>query len=98
MIERMSRTKLLARLRAISPIGRSSGGFDLQRLAAPVLTVVICVLLLVVFQHLSRSVDYKSVIHSLRMMTNSTDNQEPKWRHRRPELTTGYKATTYNHK
>jgi phosphatidylglycerol lysyltransferase len=65
----MSRTKLLARLRAISPIGRLSGGVDLQRLAAPVLTVVICVLLLVVFQHLSRSVDYKSVMHSLRMMT-----------------------------
>ena len=44
----MSRTKLLARLRAIAPTGRSSGGIDFQRFAAPVLTVIICVLLLVV--------------------------------------------------
>ncbi|MDR5824835.1 MULTISPECIES: bifunctional lysylphosphatidylglycerol flippase/synthetase MprF [unclassified Caballeronia] len=65
----MSRTKLLARLRAIAPSGPTAGGFQLQRLAAPVLTVVICVLLLIVFQHLSRAVDYKSVVHSLRVMT-----------------------------
>ena len=28
--------------------------------------------------------------------TNDTVNKEPKWRHRGPELTTGYRPTTYN--
>ena len=37
-----------------------------QRFAAPVLTVVVCALLLVVFQHLSQAVDYKSVMRQLR--------------------------------
>ncbi len=35
---------------------------------------------------------YGSVIRSLRRLTNDTLNEEPKWRHNRPELTTGYQA------
>ena len=31
-------------------------------------------------------------IRALRSMTNATVNKEPKWRHNRPELTTGYSA------
>ncbi|KDR34944.1 bifunctional lysylphosphatidylglycerol flippase/synthetase MprF [Caballeronia grimmiae] len=66
----MSRRKLFARLRAHSTPGDSQGAFpDLQRFAAPALTVVVCALLLVVFQHLSHSVDYKSVVRSLRLLT-----------------------------
>jgi hydrogenase small subunit len=33
---------------------------------------------------------YGAVIRKLRTMTNRTLNKEPKWRHRGPELTTGY--------
>ena len=33
---------------------------------------------------------YGSVIRRLRSITNKTVNKEPKWRHNRPELTTGY--------
>jgi hydrogenase small subunit len=33
---------------------------------------------------------YASVIRKLRAMTNDTINKEPKWRHNREELTTGY--------
>lgn len=66
----MSRRKLFAWLRAIPLPGRSSGAsFDFQRFAAPVLTVIVGALLLVVFQHLSHAVDYKSVVRSLRMLT-----------------------------
>jgi len=35
---------------------------------------------------------YGRLIRALRRLTNSTLNKEPKWRHKRPELTTGYKA------
>jgi hydrogenase small subunit len=38
---------------------------------------------------------YGRVIRGLRSFTNATVNKEPKWRHRRPELTTGYHPTTY---
>ena len=38
---------------------------------------------------------YGRAIRSLRGFTNKTVNKEPKWRHRRPQLTTGYKPTTY---
>src|SRR5580700_2287935 len=34
---------------------------------------------------------YGGMIRALRSITNSTVNKEPKWRHRRPQLTTGYK-------
>jgi hydrogenase small subunit len=35
------------------------------------------------------------VIRGLRGWTNNSANKEPKWRHARPELTTGYHPTTY---
>jgi len=40
----------------------------LQRFTAPVLALVVCALLLVVFQHLSHAVDYKTVVHQLRAL------------------------------
>jgi hydrogenase small subunit len=33
---------------------------------------------------------YGRLIRTLRAMTNATMNEEPRWHHRRPELTTGY--------
>jgi hydrogenase small subunit len=33
---------------------------------------------------------YGAVIRKLREITNETVNKEPKWRHNRNELTTGY--------
>ena len=38
---------------------------------------------------------YGKTIRSLRAFTNKTVNKEPKWRHTRPELTTGYTPRTY---
>jgi len=38
---------------------------------------------------------YGTVIRALRHFTTSTLDKEPKWRHSRPELTTGYEPTTY---
>ncbi|HUA63628.1 MAG TPA: hydrogenase expression protein HypE [Verrucomicrobiae bacterium] len=38
---------------------------------------------------------YGRAVSALRSFTNSTLNQEPKWRHPRTELTTGYHARTY---
>ncbi len=38
---------------------------------------------------------YGRIIRNLRSWTQGTLNKEPKWRHRRAELTTGYKPTTY---
>ena len=38
---------------------------------------------------------YGRVILGLRGFTNQTVNKEPKWQHRRPELTTGYHPTTF---
>ena len=35
---------------------------------------------------------YGGLIRTLRGITNHTVNKEPKWRHARPELTTGYRA------
>src|SRR5258708_29268412 len=40
----------------------------LGRFTAPVLALVVCALLLVVFQHLSHAVDYKTVVHELRAL------------------------------
>ena len=36
---------------------------------------------------------YGAAVRKLRSMTNATVNKEPKWRHNRPELTTGYHST-----
>jgi hydrogenase small subunit len=38
---------------------------------------------------------YGRIIRSLRKFTNTSLDHEPKWRHRRAELTTGYHPTTY---
>jgi len=38
---------------------------------------------------------YGAAIRALRKFTNDTVNKEPKWRHPRPELTTGYSPRTY---
>jgi len=38
---------------------------------------------------------YGKAISSLRRMTNATLNKEPKWRHTRAELTTGYRPKSY---
>ena len=38
---------------------------------------------------------YGRTIRTLRSFTNHTLNKEPKWRHSRPKLTTGYDARTY---
>ncbi len=36
---------------------------------------------------------YGAAIRKLRELTNTTVNKEPKWRHNRPELTTGYQPS-----
>jgi hydrogenase small subunit len=38
---------------------------------------------------------YGRTISALRSFTNSTLNKEPKWRHPRAELTTGYHPKSY---
>lgn len=38
---------------------------------------------------------YGGLIRSMRAITNRTVNQEPKWRHSRPQLTTGYRPKHY---
>jgi hydrogenase small subunit len=38
---------------------------------------------------------YGRTIRSLRSITNKTVNKEPKWRHPKPQLTTGYHPTSY---
>ena len=40
-----------------------------RRFAAPAAALLVCVLLLIVFQHLSKTVDYKSVVKSLRALS-----------------------------
>jgi hydrogenase small subunit len=35
---------------------------------------------------------YGALIRALRPLTNATLNDEPKWRHNRPTLTTGYQS------
>ena len=40
-------------------------------------------------------VPYGKTIRTLRALTNSTANKEPKWRHTGSELTTGYQPRTY---
>ena len=39
---------------------------------------------------------YGRMIRALRGITNATVNKEPKWRHNRPELTTGYRPERPN--
>ncbi|MGI8563989.1 MAG: hydrogenase expression protein HypE [Candidatus Dormibacter sp.] len=39
---------------------------------------------------------YGGLMRGLRTMTNRTVNKEPKWRHNRGELTTGYQPRAYN--
>ncbi|MGI4857643.1 MAG: bifunctional lysylphosphatidylglycerol flippase/synthetase MprF [Janthinobacterium lividum] len=50
-----------ARLRHVLPLVR--------RFAAPLIALVICALLMLVFQHVSRHFDYKSVVHTLRNLS-----------------------------
>jgi hydrogenase small subunit len=38
---------------------------------------------------------YGRAVSALRSMTQATVNKEPKWRHARAELTTGYHPRTY---
>jgi hydrogenase small subunit len=38
---------------------------------------------------------YGRMIRSLRGITNNTVNKEPKWRHSRSELTTGYRPRAF---
>jgi hydrogenase small subunit len=38
---------------------------------------------------------YGRAIRALRSFTNDTVNKEPKWRHPRAELTTGYRPSTF---
>jgi hydrogenase small subunit len=38
---------------------------------------------------------YGRIVRKLRSFTNTTANKEPKWRHRGPVLTTGYRPSTY---
>jgi hydrogenase small subunit len=38
---------------------------------------------------------YGAAIRALRSMTSHTVNKEPKWRHNRPELTTGYRPVAF---
>ena len=38
---------------------------------------------------------YGRFIRTMRSITNTTVNKEPKWRHPGRELTTGYRPTTY---
>jgi hydrogenase small subunit len=38
---------------------------------------------------------YGKTIRALRSITNATVNKEPKWRHPRAELTTGYHPKSY---
>ncbi|MDR5754194.1 MULTISPECIES: bifunctional lysylphosphatidylglycerol flippase/synthetase MprF [unclassified Caballeronia] len=64
----MSRRKLVDPARVTATLSRWSKAHGLQRFAAPLVTVVVCALLLAVFQHLSQAVDYKSVMRQLRQL------------------------------
>ncbi|WP_322104524.1 bifunctional lysylphosphatidylglycerol flippase/synthetase MprF [Paraburkholderia sp. J41] len=55
--------------RALRALRRRAGALPWQRCVAPAFAIGICALLLLVFQHLSRTVDYKSVIHQLWLLT-----------------------------
>jgi hydrogenase small subunit len=39
-----------------------------------------------------------TVLRTLRAITNRAVNKEPRWRHPRPDLTTGYKPKYYAHR
>lgn len=61
----MSQSHSSRAARAFAALRRRAGALRLQRVVAPVFALGICALLLVVFQHLSRTVDYRSVIRQL---------------------------------
>ena len=58
-------------MRAATALRQRADALQLQRFIAPAFALGICALLLVVFQHLSRSVDYHSVIRHLEHLTPS---------------------------
>jgi phosphatidylglycerol lysyltransferase len=66
---RMSRRNSLSTVRVIGPLVRFSRTSRLQHFVAPVLALVVCALLLAIFQHLSRAVNYRAVVHELHGMT-----------------------------
>lgn len=61
----MSRKNRLNSVRLIEPIVRLARRSRLQRFITPALVLLVCALLLVVFEHLSHAVNYKSVVHQL---------------------------------
>ena len=65
----MSQSHSSRAARAFTALRRRAGALRLQRFVAPVFALGICALLLVVFQHLSRTVDYRSVIRQLWTLT-----------------------------
>ncbi|WP_321895160.1 bifunctional lysylphosphatidylglycerol flippase/synthetase MprF [Paraburkholderia heleia] len=65
----MSQSHSSRSARALGALRRRADALHLQRFIAPVFALGICALLLVVFQHLSRTVDYHSVIRQLWTLT-----------------------------
>ncbi|PVX78887.1 bifunctional lysylphosphatidylglycerol flippase/synthetase MprF [Paraburkholderia unamae] len=65
----MSQSHSSRAARALGALRRRAGAWRPQRFVAPVLALGICALLLLVFQHLSSSVDYHSVIRQLWTLT-----------------------------
>ncbi|MFP4901918.1 lysylphosphatidylglycerol synthase domain-containing protein, partial [Paraburkholderia sp. BR14261] len=65
----MSQSHSSRAARALGALRRRADALHLQRFVAPVFALGICALLLVVFQHLSRTVDYHSVIRQLWTLT-----------------------------
>jgi len=65
----MSQSHFSRAARALEALRRRAGALRLQRFVAPAFALGICALLLIVFQHLSRTVDYHSVIRQLWTLT-----------------------------
>src|ERR1700680_4438862 len=65
---RMSRRNIVRSVPLLESLLRLLKSWRLQRFTAPVLKMVVCGLLLVVFQHLSHAVNYKTVVHQLRAL------------------------------
>ena len=55
--------------RAAALLQRAFAAAGSRRVLSPVLSLGVCVLLLIVLQHLSQAVDYRSVIRHLRHLT-----------------------------
>ncbi|WP_213764400.1 bifunctional lysylphosphatidylglycerol flippase/synthetase MprF [Caballeronia sp. dw_19] len=64
----MSRRNSVSSVPLLESLLRLPKAWRLQRFTAPVLALVVCALLLVVFEHLSHAVDYKTVVHHLRVL------------------------------